>query len=53
MSNFIVKNNERKQRQEQILKDFGQNSNTASKEAKEKAEYIAEKTMEIKRNWRV
>lgn len=52
MANVIVKNDERKRREQQILRDFGHNSNTASKEAKEKAEYIAEKTMEIKKNWR-
>ncbi|MFU0784485.1 MAG: Transcriptional regulator [Thermoanaerobacterium thermosaccharolyticum] len=52
MANFIVKNNERKQRENQILRDFGYNSKTATKEAREKAEYIAQKTMEIKKNWR-
>jgi len=52
MANFIVKNNERKQRENQILRDFGHNSKTATKEAREKAEYIAQKTMEIKKNWR-
>jgi hypothetical protein len=51
MANVILKSDDRKQRERQILKDFGYSSNTASKEAREKAEYIAEKTMEIKKSW--
>ena len=52
MANFITKNDERKNREEQILKEFGCNPNTASKEQREKAEYIAEKTRELQKNWR-
>jgi len=52
MANFIVKNEDRQKREEQILKDFGYNPNAATKEEREKAEYIAEKVNELKKNWR-
>lgn len=52
MVHVIIKNDERKRREQQILRDFGYSSNTASKEAREKAEYIAEKVNELKKNWR-
>ena len=52
MANFIIKDDERKQREAQILRDFGHTSSTATKEQLEKAEYIAEKTMELQKNWR-
>lgn len=51
MANFIIKNDERRQRERQILRDFGYGS-SANKETKEKAEYIAEKVNELKKNWR-
>lgn len=49
---IIIKGEERKARENQILKEFGCNPNGATKEQREKAEYIAEKTMEIQKNWR-
>lgn len=52
MANFIVKNEDRQKREEQILKEFGCNPSTATKEDREKAEYIAEKTIELHKNWR-
>lgn len=52
MANVIIKSDDRKQRQKQILRDFGRNSQTATKEEREKAEYIAEKVNELKKNWR-
>lgn len=52
MANFIVKNEDRQKRGEQILRDFGRNPNGATKEDREKAEYIAAKTMELQKNWR-
>jgi len=52
MANVIIRSEDRKQREEQILRDFGRNSQTASKEDRERAEYIAEKTKEMTRNWR-
>lgn len=51
MANVIIRSDERRQREEQILKDFGYNPN-AAKEEREKAEYIAEKVNELKKNWR-
>ena len=52
MANVIIRSDERRQREEQILKDFGYNPNAATKEKREKAEYIAEKVNELKKNWR-
>lgn len=52
MANFIIKNDGRKNRENQILKEFGCNPAAASKEQMEKAEYIAEKTKELQKKWR-
>ena len=52
MVHVIIKDDDRKQREEQILKEFGCNPNSATKEDREKAEYIAEKVNELKKNWR-
>lgn len=49
---IIVKNDERKARENQILKEFGCNPSQATKEQREQAEYIAEKSNEIQKNWR-
>lgn len=52
MANVIIKSDDRRRRQKQILRDFGRNSQTATKEDRERAEYIAEKVSEMKKNWR-
>lgn len=52
MANVMIKSEERKQRELQILRDFGRNSQTATKSDREKAAYIAEKTREMTKNWR-
>lgn len=52
MANVIIKSDERKQREAQVLRDFGKNAGTATKADREKAAYIAEKTREITKNWR-
>lgn len=49
MPNFVIKRSDRKERENQILKEFGCDPRSASKEDREKAEYIAEKTMELTR----
>ena len=52
MAHVIIKDDDRRRREEQILKEFGCNPSTATKEDREKAEYIAAKTMELQKNWR-
>lgn len=52
MAYYVSKSDERKERENKILRDFGCNANTATKEQREKAEYIAEKTRELQKNWR-
>lgn len=52
MAHVIIKDDDRRRREEQILRDFGRNPNGATKEDREKAEYIAEKTIELQKNWR-
>ena len=47
MANVIIKSERRKQREAQILRDFGHNSRAASRETREQAEYVAEKTREV------
>lgn len=42
MAYIIIKNSERQERHEQILRDFGHDPNTAGREAREQAEIIAE-----------
>lgn len=49
---IIIKDEDRINRENQILREFGCNPATASKEDIEKAEYIAEKTKELQNNWR-
>lgn len=44
--NFIIKDDERRERQEQILKDFGHDPQTADRETREQAEIIAETCQE-------
>ena len=44
--NIIIKGDDRRERQEQILKDFGHNPKTAGIEAREQAEIIAEQCNE-------
>lgn len=46
MANIIIKDPERKKREEKVLRDFGHREN-ASKEIREHAEYVAEKTWEV------
>ena len=40
--NVIIKDDERRERHEQILRDFGHDPQTANREAREQAEIIAE-----------
>ena len=42
----IIKSDERRERQGQILRDFGHDPRTAGREAREQAELIAEKCHE-------
>lgn len=49
MANVIIKDEDRKKREERILRDFGHNQNS-NKEIKEHAEYVAQKTYEILKN---
>lgn len=46
MANIIIKSDERKDRERQILKDFGHDPSRAGKEQRELAEHIAEKCHE-------
>lgn len=46
MANVIIKDSERQAREEKVLRDFGHGEN-ASKEAREHAEHIAEKSWEV------
>jgi hypothetical protein len=46
MANVIIKDEDRRKREEKILRDFGHNQNS-SKEMKEHAEYVAQKTYEV------
>lgn len=48
----MTKSDERKQREEKVLKDFGYNLSTASKEIREHAQYVAEKSYEVQRGGR-
>ena len=47
MANIIIKNTERQQNTEHTLRSFGHNPSTASKEMREHAEYVAQKSHEI------
>lgn len=42
MANIILRDEERRERHEQILRDFGHDPQTADREAREQAEIIAE-----------
>lgn len=46
MANVIIKTDEQRARENQILKDFGHSPNTADKAAREYAETTARRTME-------
>ena len=46
MANVILRDDERRARQEQILKDFGHDPRMADRVAQEQAELIAEKCHE-------
>lgn len=46
MANVIIKDDSRRERQEQILRDFGRSPEQAGQEAREQAELIAEKCYE-------
>lgn len=52
MANYTRNSEGRKARTNKILNDFGYSANTATKEQREKAEHIAEKTNEMQRKWR-
>lgn len=47
MANIIIKSDERKQREQKVLREFDHNPHKASRETREQAEYVAEKTHEI------
>lgn len=47
MANVIIKSSEHQQRVEHTLKSFGHNPSTASKEMREHAEHVAQKSHEI------
>lgn len=49
---IIIKDEDRINRENQILREFGCNPATATKEDIEKAEYIAEEARKLKKNWR-
>lgn len=42
MANVIIRGEDRRERQEQILRDFGHSPGKAGREAREQAELIAE-----------
>jgi hypothetical protein len=44
---IINKGDDRRERQEKILRDFGHNPQTAGREAREQAEHIAETCREV------
>lgn len=46
MANVIIKSDERRAREDQILRDFGHNPGTAGKAERELAAHIAEKCRE-------
>lgn len=50
MANVIIKDSERQQRESEILRDFGHSPENASREMREHAEYVAEKTKEVLKN---
>lgn len=47
MANIIIKSTERQQFVNDTLKSFGHNLSTASKEMREHAEHVAQKSQEI------
>lgn len=47
MANVIIKSSERQERTNRILRDFGHNSSTASKQVKEYAECVAQRSHEV------
>lgn len=52
MANVIIKDDERRARQQQILKDFGHDPQRANSEAREQAEIIAERCHEVMKKGR-
>ncbi len=52
MVNIIIKDADRQARQQQILRDFGHDPQTADAAAREQAEHIAEKCSEAIRKGR-
>lgn len=52
MANIIIKDSDRQERQNQILRDFGHNPQTANAAAREQAEHIAEKCYEAMKKGR-
>lgn len=46
MANIIIKNTERQERTNKVLRDFGYNSSNADKQAREYAECVAQKSHE-------
>lgn len=53
MANVIVKSEERKRQEDQMLSEFGHDPRTASAEDREKAEYIAAESQRMKKEWGV
>ena len=47
MANVIIRDSERREREEKVLRDFGMPSENASKEMREHAEHVAEKSWEL------
>lgn len=46
MANVIIKSSERQERTNKVLRDFGYNGSNASKQTKEYAECVAQKSYE-------
>jgi len=47
MANVIIKNSERQERTNKVLKDFGYSGSTANRQTRELAEYIAQRSHEV------
>ncbi|NPV89829.1 MAG: hypothetical protein HPY50_03515 [Firmicutes bacterium] len=47
MANVIIKSSERQARTNKVVRDFGHNSSTASRQAREYAECIAQRSHEV------
>ena len=49
MANVIIKTDQQKAAEAKILKDFGQNPSSATREQREYAQEIARRTIELKK----